>query len=306
MGPTDWELTQHGLQSTLACCSLRNWQQLVHRAGADISRSPHSHWAVLCPCSKQHDSDEAAALGDALQSLGFKPDASLGRKLNHGLQRGRDGSDVRLRGHWKLWVRNPPPKVPELAAVDLQPATEEEVSAHEKKVREAAKWEPIHLCPSAFGDLNFPLQVQEWVTHGVRIPYRGERGHYQEVPQYPWKSPELMEAAATEADRMLACGALIRPPEGQQITLVSPWVVVVKGGKTRCCLGLHELLNPCVASVPFSLPQFRHSCRRAKFTYVHTPQVQSELPGGAANRVAFATASSALPSLALPETVLSG
>ena len=231
------------------------------RLEAQMAMMPHASWAVACPLVPGYSVSELSSVSHRLSDLGFRHDAGVSRRVGGSRQRGRCGDQVNMRGNWQLWFHKPPPKVRALAEIDLTPPTEEEVSLHEKKVREAAKWEPIHLRPSSFRDLHFPLQVQQWVLEGVRVPFRGDRTHFQEVPQYPWKSMDMMEAAAVEADRMMACGALVRPPPGVQVTLVSPWVVVLKGGKTRCCLGLHELLNPLVPSVPFSLPQFADTAR---------------------------------------------
>ena len=255
-GPVDWDSVQCGLQSTLVYADATSVQSTLHTASAQIDMMPHSSWAVAVPVFGIGATAVLRACKQQLQALGFRRDTLVQSKFWAGKQRSHCGGVTDMEGSWQLWVRKPPPRIGALTDVDLTPPTEEEVSFQEKKVREAAKWEPIHLCPAAFGDLLFPLQVQQWVKEGVRVPYRGDRLHFQEVPQYPWKIPEMLDAAATEADRMMACGVLVRPPHNTSVVLVSPWVVVMKGGKTRCCLGLHELLNPCVPFVPFCLPQF--------------------------------------------------
>ena len=66
--------------------------------------------------------------------------------------------------------------------------------------------------------------------------------------------------AIREMERMISCGAL-EPAQEHEVCKISSWVVVVKGGKTRCCLDLSKLVNPHVPSVPFSLPRF-HSIGR--------------------------------------------
>jgi hypothetical protein len=107
----------------------------------------------------------------------------------------------------------------------------------------------------AFDRLPFPLEVKRLVKE-VEVPFLGDRSRCEEIAQYPWKLPEHKQLAANETERYLACKALVpAAAHGIQVTKCSSWVVV-KGGKTRCCLDLSKLVNPWIPSVPFSLPRF--------------------------------------------------
>jgi hypothetical protein len=139
---------------------------------------------------------------------------------------------------------------------ELMPPPKGEISPEEKAKREALKWVEVPTNKAAFvarGD-QFSDEVQAWVQ-GVSIPYMGDPELVEVVQQYPWPTEELWRQAVAEADRMEQCGALHLPTA--PVTKVSPWVVVVKGGKTRICVDFSVVVNEHIPDAPFDLPTFK-------------------------------------------------
>ena len=258
-GPHRADLLSRGLQARLAYFNPHSCTVMLDELEAVVVEEPASRWCLVAPLWQ---GELQPAVRERLRSLSFA-ECSEAAGLLPDMQRHREGSSTTLHGRWRVWVRTPPISlVPSATLMDLTPPTKEEVSAKEQAVREAAKWEPILLNVDAFKRLPFSPEVQQLVVE-VPVPYLGER-HYEEIAPYPWKLPEHKQLAANETERYLACQALVRAADvGVEVMKCSSWVVVVKGGKTRCCLDLSKLVNPWVPSVPFSLPRFSDVCNFA-------------------------------------------
>jgi hypothetical protein len=97
--------------------------------------------------------------------------------------------------------------------------SEEKVAAAEKGVREAAKWNPIHLNIEAFESRPFSPEVLGLVR-GVSVPFRGDRNLREEITQYPWKETSHRVLAIQEMERMISCGAL-EPAQEHEVCKIS-------------------------------------------------------------------------------------
>jgi hypothetical protein len=129
-------------------------------------------------------------------------------------------------------------------------------SAEEAAEREWLKQQPIHVSVDALKRWGFPPHIIEWFESGVPLGVSRQFGSRYEK-HYPIKDHEELAAAITEVDRMLAIQALEEVTEDslENATVVSPWVIVRKGGKTRVCCDV--LLNEMLRSPAFALPCFR-------------------------------------------------
>ena len=134
------------------------------------------------------------------------------------------------------------------------PNADDLVSAHEKLVRAAQKWKPVHLLKHGFLRHGASKKVLDSLD-GCTIDFRGDSCRYEIVEQYKFESAELKEKCCIEADRMEACGALKHP--SRLVRKVSSWVAVEKGGKVRVCIDLSKVVNPHIPAWPFSLPKFQ-------------------------------------------------
>jgi hypothetical protein len=220
---------------------------------AAIADEPSSRWCLVVPLWR---GELLAVVKGRLQQMLFSECAEAAGLLPD-MQRDRHGGDIPLHGHWRVWVRMPPVALaPSATLLDLAPPSKEEVTAREQAVRDAAKWEPIVLKIEAFEQLPFSPEVLQLVRE-VQVPFLGDRLRWEEIAPYPWKLPEHKQLAVAETERYIACKALVKAADHDvAVSKCSSWVVVVKGGKTRCCLDLSKLVNPWVPSVPFSLPRF--------------------------------------------------
>jgi len=149
-----------------------------------------------------------------------------------------------------------PGVLPMQAAIDMeaaddlaaQPKTPEEALA-----REQLKRTPIHISVAALKRLGFSEQVVSWFEEGVRL------GLHKEFPSryersYPMRGEQEKAAGIKECTRMLELLVLEEVTEDslEQATIVSPWVIILKGSKTRVCCDVlaNELMRPPVFALP--------------------------------------------------------
>jgi hypothetical protein len=129
-------------------------------------------------------------------------------------------------------------------------------SEEERLQREWLKRQPIYVSVDALVRLEFPPHIVKWFAEGV--PVGVQRSFFERYEkQYPIPAGEATLGAIKEVDRMLSLEVLEEVPSDslEEVTVVSPWVVVLKSGKTRVCCDV--LVNTMIASPAFALPCFR-------------------------------------------------
>jgi hypothetical protein len=129
-------------------------------------------------------------------------------------------------------------------------------SEEERLQREWLKRQPIYVSVDALVRLEFPPHIVKWFAEGV--PVGVQRSFFERYEkQYPIPAGEATLGAIKEVDRMLSLEVLEEVPSDslEEVTVVSPWVVVLKSGKTRVCCDV--LVNTMIASPALALPCFR-------------------------------------------------
>ena len=148
-----------GLQSTLVYLHLTNPCVTLARVEHRLQSQQCLNYTVVVP-SCTHERREVVSW---LQSHGFQEgDASWYTAMSG--ERGWDGSDVPSRHRLQFWHLRQMPVISSAATVqDITLPTEEKVASTEKKVREAAKWNPICLNLEAFLSRPFSTEVLDLV-----------------------------------------------------------------------------------------------------------------------------------------------
>ena len=143
-----------------------------------------------------------------------------------------------------------PGVLPMEVALELEEADKKAAqpkSAEEAEARERLKRTPIHISVAALRRHGFPEYMVQWFEHGVRLGLHQEFDkRYEKV--YPMHGDAERQAAIKECNRMVDMLVLeeVENDTLEEATVVSPWVIILKGDKTRVCCDVlvNEMMRP--------------------------------------------------------------
>ena len=191
---------------------------------------------------------------------------SLHYQYSHGTPLCGNGLGAAELGKLQVWwLEGTPPSMPVPGVLPLTEALELEEadklasqpkSPEEAAARELLKRTPIHISVTALKRLGFSEQVISWFEHGVKLGLHHEF-HNRYEKSYPMRGDQEKVAAIKECNRMLELLVLeeVKEDSMEQATIVSPWVIILKGDKTRVCCDV--LANQMMRPPVFALPCFR-------------------------------------------------
>jgi hypothetical protein len=100
------------------------------------------------------------------------------------------------------------------------------------------------------------VKVLKTMTEGMRTGILREFRERMEI-KYDWKNEQEREVTDAEVERLLDLMVLeeVENPDGlREVSVISPWVVVVKPGEIRPCLDMSATINGDTPAATFALP----------------------------------------------------